>query len=696
MIAPPTASATPRRSTRAVVFLTTIALAIGVALLGWGRIWGRPDPGAFDGTRPGPSLREPWPAEGGRWPQALDDADREYMLSLFQNAFAMAGRGEGRPDLSTAPEACAAPHAIPLVTTAFTQNGKSYRFVAHKKSIAESVAAAAVDTWVRMGRPAPDTRKLRLRIDVIREALPMSPRRRLRFVQQYSAVPYGVAICVKRPVPGVTAAPFAISLAADAVRLITGMSGPRARLAEAVCHSVGLKPEDWLRTDAFTWRVRSESFINDVPGGSKPMPSPHGLAPVDPQSTTAQATALRAAADYLIAGQDRYGAFPTLRTPNPRAPKLGCESLVEQADTTAALADSWTSSMGAARLDALTAAFKGVAFLMQSEALQAEEERHMKFAGRKETCRDVVELEATASVLTALCRLHAAVTGPGVPTRIAAAVKARSDVGRPTVDLEKLAKFLADGGDRALLADIESLANFLVFMQRDDGLFDVRYIPEIRQKITPLDLRDDLAMQARAARALCLARHRLGKTHIAYIAVADKALRALAQNNAGAEDTVTSSEARWVLTAVAEHRASLDSPPAELIAWAGRIARARHARQLTAEDLPNFTFIGGTTGSFPPEADATADDLVVFATACTLGRTLLEQNLTAAEQAAGYLMRLQYAPANSYYIAGKRGGLGGFRRRHDRGVVPLGATAAALHGFTTLVLVEMNLEAFYD
>ena len=72
----------------------------------------------------------------------------------------------------------------------------------------------------------------------------------------------------------------------------------------------------------------------------------------------------------------------------------------------------------------------------------------------------------------------------------------------------------------------------------------------------------------------------------------------------------------------------------------------------------------------------------------------MKDNLTAAEQSAGYLMRLQYTPVNSYYLAGKRGGRGGFRRRPDKGVVPLATVSAALHGFTTLVMVEMNLEAY--
>ena len=48
MTAAPTTSAAPRRSVKAVVFLTTIALTVAAALLGWGRVWGRPDPGVID------------------------------------------------------------------------------------------------------------------------------------------------------------------------------------------------------------------------------------------------------------------------------------------------------------------------------------------------------------------------------------------------------------------------------------------------------------------------------------------------------------------------------------------------------------------------------------------------------------------------------------------------------------------------
>jgi len=696
MTATPTTSTAARRSIAALVFLATIAFALAVTLLGWGRMWGAPDSGIIAGTQPTPPLPAPWPPEGGRWPAQLSDADREYLLGLFQDTFAAKARGEGSPDLSAAPETCAARSVTLVVTTAFTRNGKSYRTIARKHTLAQSVAAAAVDTWARMQRPTAGTRELRLRIDVIQEALVMSPRRRQTFSRQYSAAPYGVAIAVRKLPVGSKRSPFAIRPAADAVRMMTGATGPHARLMEALSESVGRKPGDWRRADVHIWRIRADAFINDAPGSHKPQPCPHGLTPVDPMSPASQAAALRMAADHLLTGQDKYGTFPTLRAPQPGLIKRRCESLVEQADTTDALATSWASGMGVARLDALTAAFKGTAFLMRSEALQTLDEGSMKFAGRKEICNEVVELEATAAVLAALCGLHAAVTAPGVPARIAAEIKARNAAGRPAADFQKLALFLADGGDKALLADIEAMANFLTFMQRKDGLFDVRYIPDVALKITPPALRDDLTMQARAARALYLARRRLGKEHIFYVAAANEALRALAANTADAEDTITSTEARWIVTAVAAHHAAMDTPNPDLIAWVGRITRARRARQLTADNPADFTFVGGTVESFPPESDATAEDLVAFATACTLAPTLLEENINAAEQSAGYLMRLQYTPANSYYISGKRGGQGGFRRRPDKGVVPLGAASAALHGFTTLLMVEMNLEKFSD
>ncbi|KPK65586.1 MAG: hypothetical protein AMK73_02485, partial [Planctomycetes bacterium SM23_32] len=117
-------------------------------------------------------------------------------------------------------------------------------------------------------------------------------------------------------------------------------------------------------------------------------------------------------------------------------------------------------------------------------------------------------------------------------------------------------------------------------------------------------------------------------------------------------------------------------------------AAARRRWQLTAADAPAADVVGGTLGRLPPAAGQTADDLVVFATACMMDVDA-EANLVAAQRAAAYLMQLQFLPENAYYLRDPDGPVGGFREGPGSNVIRLRTAESALRGLVALSRLQL-------
>jgi hypothetical protein len=272
----------------------------------------------------------------------------------------------------------------------------------------------------------------------------------------------------------------------------------------------------------------------------------------------------------------------------------------------------------------------------------------MAFTRRQEICHVVWELEATASTLEAVCRFRRAT--------------ARTDVD----------------------PWIAALAEFLLFMQRDDGLCYVQFDADVRAKSTPIAARGTVP-QAKAALALLLAYRELQVPR--YLVAARRLLDAL-EAEVPANDGYTAAEARWLVSALHElAECSGGETGTERVA---RIADARREQQLAPADAPSPDLAGGSLGAFPPTAGTTADDLIVFATACEMGAGDPVANRESARLAAGYVMHLQFLTENSYYLSSPGDGRGGVREQLGSNIVRLPTMDAALRGLTMLAEIEMR------
>jgi len=312
--------------------------------------------------------------------------------------------------------------------------------------------------------------------------------------------------------------------------------------------------------------------------------------------------------------------------------------------------------------DILDACHEATAYLMQYTDTDPNNPL-MAFSGREEVCRAVYELDASSAVLTALCRY-----------RDAAAWTPRQDRVRQETG-----------------PWIKALAEFLLFMQGEDGLFRMSYDAEDRVRTMPRGAEQWVARQAKAAHALCMAHKSVGMPRA--MDAARRAVTALVAEQTstggeGRERMIGADDARWLALALMELAAA--EPEAEYTAWLGDIASQRRQAQLTPEAAPAADLVGGTLTSFPPKAGPTANDLVVFTAACLAGAPEAEQNHQAARRAALYLMQLQYLPENSYYLPDPRAAEGGLREQPGGNIVRLQTMGSAIQGLAMLTSLELG------
>jgi hypothetical protein len=254
-----------------------------------------------------------------------------------------------------------------------------------------------------------------------------------------------------------------------------------------------------------------------------------------------------------------------------------------------------------------------------------------------------------------------------------------------------MCRFRHASGRAEPLGEIEGLANFLLFMQRaEDGRFELRFDAPSGGRSTPPGDEADVTAQARAALALCLAFRELGLDRVDFLNGARRALEALRTDRDVSERDFTAAEARWIVSALMEYNRNGLGPVKQYVEWADRIAASRRQSQLRRADVPTGELVGGTAGELPPRARQTADDLVVYASACMMGEGLRQANLPAARRAARYLLRLQYRLENSYCLADRPALLGAFRDRPDSRLVRLAAQEASLEGLVKLTLVTAH------
>lgn len=624
----------------AALFLFAVLAVVPVLMLLWGRVGGdgRTPANQTVAAPPADGATELIPPEGAVWAADLTQADGAYLMGLFFDSLAaLVGPEESAEAAARNPEvpppACVRAAGAPTFVTVYAAGTPSIRVIAHEESLADSVQEAARLVVERSGanlRPE----ALRVRIDVLREARSFPVEKRLAFAQRGFGRALGLAAG--------RGAGMRFFLPAD---IADYRAGTHQAMLHVICRQAGLGPTTWRLPSLPMWRLEAAGFVNGAAGSRYALPSRRGLTPLGELTLAKLLRAGRLGAQYLVRAQREDGAFLTYQNPASGL-KGGCDSVPEQAAAAAALGALCELR---ARREYMTACYNALSYLMQFTEPDPANPR-MWFTRRQEVCRVVWELEASAQVLEALCRY-----------------RRTSGLAEPD-------------------AWIAAMAEFLIFMQRDDGLFDLKYDVETGARTMPRVGVGKAAPQAKAALALILSFRELEAPK--YLVAARRALDGLREQDGPRGGSYEPHEARWLASALLEANAFL--PAEDYPAWASGIAAARRKSQLGPGEAPAEDLVGGTLTRFPPMAGPTADDLVVFASAYMMNPLEEAESLAAARRAAAYLMQLQYLPENSYYLQDPDAGSGGFREQPGSNIIRLQTLETALRGLVLLTRLELQ------
>ena len=612
----------------AVLFLLAVALAVPALLLARGRAAAAPAPAPTGPAAPKADDASFMPLEGGSWAVSIDSAEAERLMGLFFDTLVALSAGKDLPEAGAAKGA-----AAPVFVTVYGRGGARFRAPVRAGDPGLSVREAAAGFFRQTGgQAAPEA--LRVRVDVVRSVRPFPAAERVAFAERGLCAPLGLAVQ--------GSSGLSYFLPADTVDF---RAENNAEVLSNLCRQAGLGVQDWRKDDVAVWALDVVGFMNDAGGSRRVLPSARGLASSVLVNMATLRRAARSAGDYMDAARAEDDSF--LMFWNPLSDlRGGCESLTEQASAAAALAELG-GMLGGDKY--LATSHEAISFTMRYTDMDPHDPG-MAFTTRDEVCQELLQTEASARVLESLCRFRSA-----------------SRFEEP-------------------LPWIRAMAQFLVFMQRTDGRFDLKYDAASHSKITPLNLADAVTPQATAALALALASRELGQP--ALMQAAQKALDGIAQAAKPAERHWTAEEACALLEAVAEVNRS--APQDRNLKLADEVAACRRKAQLDEGSAPAPDLAGASLSTWPPTAGATAQDLNAFASACLLGEEQRRQNLTAAEGAAGYLLGLQFLPENSYYLPDPNAGSGGFREQPGSNLVRLQTVETALRGLTKLNQVKLS------
>jgi hypothetical protein len=607
-------------------------------MLAWGRV-GRAAPAAgtvgappsAPGQGPETQADDLIPVSGGEWPVELPAEDCAYLMGLFLGS--LSPSAEPVPEAGAAPATVTRPVGAPVFVTIYEPGKQRVRVAARRATLAESVRQAAHDVRERSQRPpAPHT--LRLRIDVLRQARFLPTGRRVAFACRGFGPPLGVALR--------SGDRFVFFLPADVADY---QAETHEMMLQAVCRQAGLDPSAWQMPSVTMWRLETAGFVNAAPGSRHALPSPRGLTSPGEPNIARLLRANRLLGQYLARVQKEDGAYLNYWDPASGL-ATGCDSVPEQAGVAAALAELCELLP---KQEYLTSCYEAVSyFLRHTDMVRGN--RPMAFTRRDEACRDYWETEASAQVLEALCR-YRRVSGLTEPDPWIAA-----------------------------------LAEFLLFMQREDGGLELQYDVKTGGRSTPRAGAKSVTPQAKAALALALAYRELRAP--AYLQGACRALDALWEEDSERKEPHAPQEARWL--AMAAEQVGAASQTETYHSWVKRIAAGRRQAQLVSSDVPAADLVGGTLSGFPPLAGHTADDLVVFTVACMMDATGDAENRSAARRAARYIMQLQFLPENSYYLVSPSASSGGVREYLGSNLVKVQTLESVLRGLVALARLELQ------
>ncbi len=624
----------------ASAFLVCLALSVPAALVLFGprETYGEPPEFGRNDTAGMGIL----PAHDQTWDVGVDAADAAYLVGYFLDCLAARNVGRRAPEAQDPPASCAEATDAPVFVSVYIPGEPRLRTAAREQTVLDSVRTT-VDRLLRQVGGLIPAEALRIRIDIMTDARRMPVPQRELFAARGLGEPCGVALQSGEKLSVLLPADIADKRATNHLDLM--------RLA---CRDVGLDEAAWSRDQVDIWRIRCRGFLNIGPGGRYVVASDRGLVPMGDATVARLLRSVRTASDYLVGSKEEDGSFRGYWNP-ATALSLGCQSIVDQAAAAAALGASCSLRPSEETLQACHEAISYVMHYTDADPVNPSR----AITRREETCRTVLELEASSEALLALCRYRAA-SGKTEP-------------------------------DAWILA----LANFLVSMQREDGLFNTKFDSEERLALLPKRDEDRLVVHAKALEALCAAYAVVPAPNI--LAAARRGLEAMQGMHVGEDGSVrdySASEARRLSSAVLEFSALNDAEA--YLPWIENVVSQRLPHQLTEGDDPPSDMLGGTLAGFPPKAGQTADDLCAYAAACALGVPEQQRFLDAARRSAVYIMRLQYLPENSYYVSPTVLSTGGIREQVGMNVVSLRTMEAALNGLTMLAQLEQMEAGRHD
>jgi hypothetical protein len=525
------------------------------------------------------------------------------------------------------PAALTQPLDAPVFVTVYATAGVPLRVRSRARSLADTVRDAAGqvrDLLPGEGSPA----GVRVRMDVVREVRTFPLEKRIIFAEQTLSEPFGMAVGQEGDLtvflPGDIQA-WEVSENADTL--------------VKLCRDGGLEAGAWREPELRMWRLDTVGFVNDAPGSRRALFSPRGLVSLERAGPLDLLRACALAGDFITNAQQDDGSLLAYLAPGPDLTG-GCDSLTVEASAAGALGALCEFRTNQRHLSAC-----GRALARAVESVRPLPGRSgPQFASRPETCYQAGELEQSAQVLEAMCRYRRA-SGAG--------------------DVDPW---------------IGALASFLLVMQVSDGSFRLALEDEAAAPGPSVAPATAVRARARAAAALALSFRELAEPDFLY--AARRAMAPLLE----AGRVYDPEEARWVVTALLELNHLV--PDAAYVDAARRIVAQRREMQITDLEAPAEDLVGGTLAAFPPRAEDTANDLVVFASACMMEPD--GPSGEAAELAARYLMALQILPENSYYLRRPEEAMGGFRERPGLDVVRLHAVDAALRGMVLLARVKLR------
>ena len=634
------------------------AVALPLAALCWPRLRPPGEPYFLESAGTGPCA-----SDAARWPALevsplarelapLNDAEKEYLMELVLQALGGPPAEKPVAEQAPPPARCASALNTVLFVTLYGPGGARLRAAAHEQSLAQSALKAAKELSedpsleeYGFGRG----RNVRVRIDILTRVLPLSQEQKTWLGLTEPGAPAGVALAGEKEweffLPADTA-DFGAATYQDMMR--------------HVCTKTGIPGELWRAPTWLLCHLEAVSFVNAARGDARCLDTPRGLVLAQDVTPTALLRSCERAADYLVRAQRQDGSFAVARQASSGA-LIGRGTLNQDAAITYFLARAYD-------------------------------------LGRKENCRTAC-LKALARIFVAAYALKG---DPGMAVVLDQPdAHGVASLGAAALALCAFCQTRNNVQNEAFDDLIERLADFLLFMQNEDGRFELRYDTESEKRHSDTcTSAQRLGESSQAALGLILAYRDLGKPR--FLLGASKSLEVLtaAPSGTGEGEPLVSPGPVWLTFAIREFLEVL--PEERYAAHARAMADAAARMQATAEDAPAPDLVGSAMDTYPPAVGDAARNLEVLATGWSIALNAHAETAGAgnladyATDAARYVIQSQLTPENSYFVPDSVAALGGFLELYGSKLIITDSVGHALNGLVELAETTISRDLSSD